>query len=968
MRHRLARLGAAIAVGVLSLTFTATALANWSSQSAGTGQYLNNVRFAGADRGWTVGASGTLLATTDGGATWTAQTSGTSYDLCGVDAVSTSTAWVVGDHGTILKTTDGGASWDPQTSGTTQMLLAVDFIDASTGYISGDGGTVLKTVNGGATWTAQDSHESSALSAVSFRNATHGVMSGDLMGGGNGRLRVTSDGGATWASVTTPAAVMMYDVQYLDATHAWAVGENGTVLKSTDDAQTWTAQQTNSHYALDAVSFVDASTGWAIGSQDDRAPFRATIIKSTDGGATWTPEATTSIEYLYGVHAVSTTTAYASGSAGTILKQTSGGGGEGDTTPPVTTDNAPTSWVDHAVTVTLTATDDSSGVATTEYKIDGASSWTTYTAPFTISADGDHTVLYRSIDNENNAESQVTIHVKIDTAAPATTHNAPAGWKNTAQTVTLTPSDVAGSGVVTTKYKIDAGSYVTGTSVAIAAPADHSNDGVHTITYYSQDEVGNEEATKTAVVRIDTTAPTTTDDAPAGTITSAATITLTPADAGSGVANTSYRLDGGQLTSYAAPIQVSANGAHSLVYSSTDQAGNQQAEVTRSFTLDLANNDVTPPQTTAGQSPQAGPSGWTSADQVTVTLTAADEQAGSGVATTNYAVDGGAQQTYGAPFSVSGQGAHTITYWSVDVADNSEGQQTLRIDIDTAAPLVVSDSDGFWHNSDVEVSLVAVDANAGARSGVASVQYRPASSGPWTTVDDEIAHFIVAAPADGTNDGVHSIEYRAVDVAGNTSATRTTRVRIDTKMPNTVVAGLPDGWTNKAVTLTYTAHPGAGAPIVTTEYSLDGGATWTGWPLGTALNITQPGVTSIAYRSTNEAGTREATRVSEVRIDAVTPLGTALKNVSVARNKTATLSFTVKDATPSSGTARVTISIMKGKTVKKKIVLQAVVVNATAVYKYKATLPKGLYTWTLKATDAAGNVQLKSGVKKLTVR
>src|SRR2546426_7720964 len=63
------------------------------------------------------------------------------------------------------------------------------------------------------------------------------------------------------------------------------------------------------------------------------------------------------------------------------------------------------------------------------------------------------------------------------------------------------------SGVDKTFYKVDAGSFVVGTSVLISAPTDHSNDGVHTITYYSTDKATNQESNKTVDVRIDTVKP-----------------------------------------------------------------------------------------------------------------------------------------------------------------------------------------------------------------------------------------------------------------------------------------------------------------------------------------------------------------------------------------------------------------------------------------------------------------------------
>jgi hypothetical protein len=82
-----------------------------------------------------------------------------------------------------------------------------------------------------------------------------------------------------------------------------------------------------------------------------------------------------------------------------------------DTIPPVTTCTLNGElngdiYVSN-VTVTLTATDNGSGVDHTTYKLD-TGVWTTYSTPFIVTEDGNHTVLFYSVDRNGNAEQQHT--------------------------------------------------------------------------------------------------------------------------------------------------------------------------------------------------------------------------------------------------------------------------------------------------------------------------------------------------------------------------------------------------------------------------------------------------------------------------------------------------------------------------------------------------------------------------------
>jgi len=95
-----------------------------------------------------------------------------------------------------------------------------------------------------------------------------------------------------------------------------------------------------------------------------------------------------------------------------------------DITPPVTTctlnppePNGLNGWYVSDVEVTLNATDDMSGVNVTEYRINGGNI-KTYTEPFNVTTDGEHTVQYWSVDNAGNIEDVKSAEFKIDQTKP----------------------------------------------------------------------------------------------------------------------------------------------------------------------------------------------------------------------------------------------------------------------------------------------------------------------------------------------------------------------------------------------------------------------------------------------------------------------------------------------------------------------------------------------------------------------
>ncbi|MEU4676585.1 ThuA domain-containing protein [Micromonospora sp. NPDC023737] len=266
--------------------------------------------------------------------------------------------------------------------------------------------------------------------------------------------------------------------------------------------------------------------------------------------------------------------------------------GVADETAPVTTatvtGNPVEGWHTGPVTVTLAATDEDggSGLAGTEYQLDGAQTWTAYTGPVPVSGEGEHELRFRSTDQAGNVESTKTVAVKIDATAPVTSATfAPAndeGWHDGTIPVVLTSTD-AGSGVKTVEWSLDGGAWTP-----YSAPVEVTGDGQHELLFRATDSAGNAETLKSAVLRIDGTKPTLLVSGLAdGQLygdSQDVRVSWQAVDPTSGVASVTGELDGRPYASgtlqamYELPL-----GLHELTVTATDKAGNETTSAVRFF-------------------------------------------------------------------------------------------------------------------------------------------------------------------------------------------------------------------------------------------------------------------------------------------------------------------------------------------------------------------------------------------------
>jgi hypothetical protein len=183
----------------------------------------------------------------------------------------------------------------------------------------------------------------------------------------------------------------------------------------------------------------------------------------------------------------------------------------------------------------------------------------------------------------------------------------------------------------------------------------------------------------------------------------------------------------------------------------------------------------------------------------------------------------------------------------------------------------------------------------------------------------------------------------------------------DRTPPVTTVTGADAAWHAAPVMLRFSATDSQSL-VQRTETSRDGGLTWT---TGDSLLVTGQGVHTVLYRSVDAARNVEKARSCRVRIDAVGPRVTVAR-ATVRRGRTATIVYRIADLTPRA-TVRIVVTGAGGA--QARALGSALrTTGARHTLRFACTLPRGTYRIVVRATDLAGNRQVKPGIARLVVR
>jgi peptidoglycan/xylan/chitin deacetylase (PgdA/CDA1 family)/archaellum component FlaF (FlaF/FlaG flagellin family) len=379
----------------------------------------------------------------------------------------------------------------------------------------------------------------------------------------------------------------------------------------------------------------------------------------------------------------------------------------GDTTPPTSTiacnGGSCSGWFGNAISVSLSATDSGgSGVASIVYTTDGSdpslTNGSVYSGPFSIATTT--TVKFRAYDNAGNAEAVNTQYIQVDTVAPSSSiscngTSCASSFYNSAVSVSLSATDnTGGSGVASIVYTTDGSTPSTSNGTTYTGPL--SLNATTTVKYRAYDNAGNAEPVNSALIRIDTTPPTSTiacNGGPcSGWFGSGTSVSLSATDnsGGSGVASIRYTTDGSTPTltngtRYSGAF--SLNRTTTVNYRSYDNAGNAEAVNTQAVQV-----DGTPPSVSL-----TAPSAGLVSGAVSLSASASDNV---GVDHVDFLVDGNVVGTVNSdPYTFSWNsatvpdGSHTISARAVDLAGNRTTSSSVTV---TVA------SNNLLHNASLE--------------------------------------------------------------------------------------------------------------------------------------------------------------------------------------------------------------------------------------------------------------------------
>jgi|GEM_PF-7053873 len=636
-----------------------------------------------------------------------------------------------------------------------------------------------------------------------------------------------------------------------------------------------------------------------------------------------------------------------------------------DTTAPTNPVASPVAGTYNSTqSVTLTSSDDS-GSYTIYYTTNGTTptnASTVYSSAVSVSSS--ETIKAIAYDPSNNTSSVVSFAYVIDTTAPTKPVASPVGGTyNSTQNVSLSSTDVGGSGVASIYYtndgspasKINGILYTGPISVSISEP-------INAVAY---DNAGNVSTEMTENYVIDTTAPNAPGANPgAGTYGSSQNVQLTATDnsGGTGIQGIYYTTNGSSPTNsstlYTGSISVSSDTTIKAI--SYDNAGNSSVVATFSYVIDTTAPTITVDSlTTSDNTPTVTGTvdDTTAVISITVdhhTYSATNNGDGTWSANVTHTLSDGTYDVAATATDTVGNVGHdsTTNELTVNTADN----RTINSATVNGSSSYISNTPGETITASVNVTTVGVGANANFDSVAWLVD--TTSGGTFTCVDTADHNnpgtydqsFDITVPSTDGTYNAYFIAYKDDNCKNGASNTfeLANAITLDTAAPIVAITSPTDGSTvngTVSVSGTYSDANPAVLPeafVITDSSNNLVDFSFSDFSWDTANGSFPDGTYTITLYGEDAAGNTASDAVT-VTVDNTAPVVT-VDNLSTT-DTTPTITGTVDDTT-----ATVTLSIDGGAPVSATN-------NGDGTWSYAVTsaLAVGIHAVAVNAQDAVGN-------------
>lgn len=631
----------------------------------------------------------------------------------------------------------------------------------------------------------------------------------------------------------------------------------------------------------------------------------------------------------------------------------------------------------------------------------------------TTLSQGLHTLSVTATDVAGNVSGATSTTLIVDNVAPVAVSGLNAANNNGSALVAIAAGGTTSDATPLLRGTAEAGSVVTirdGNTVLGSVTAGSGGawsfvtpalaEGAHTFNVTASDAAGNVSPNATLTLTVDTTPPAAvsnlvvTDDAAPntgplvnGAVTNDATPVLSGTAEAGGIVTVydgtavlgSVAADGSGAWSFTSPAL--NNGPHALSVTVRDAAGNvSPASPTVAITVDtvapaaptlVVTNDVA--NTTVANGAASGDS--------TPTLSGSAEANSlviirDGTTLLGSVTASGTGSWSFTPATALSEGSHTFSITATDAAGNVSSSVSSTAIIDTVAPGAVTGLAAANNNGSTAIAipnnsvtsdstpLLTGSGEAGARvtildGNVALGTAIVSSNGSWSFVSPVLS------------EGIHTLNVTQTDAAGNVSPPASITLTVDTVAPAAVsnltitddVAPVTGPLANGAVTndATPTLSGTAEANAVVTVY--DGSTTLGSVVAGSdgAWSFTpgalSNGVHSLSTTVRDAAGNvSPATPAVAITVDTVAPAAPSLVVTNDINNTTVANGGATRDSTPTlSGTAEANslVIVRDGTTV-----LGSVTASGSGSWSFTpgTALSEGSHTFSITATDAAGNI------------